>query len=1175
MYNLRIIQSILGENLQKIVISLKAGKETQEVPYIIHLSELPYQDQKNLRWYLEDYLQYPQDPNPEFANQIEKRMIEIGEDLFRRIFFGSENAIHIWEEVRSNLSDFQIEIISEDEGNSIPWELMRDPDTGNFIALEAKAFVRLNSHLCKQSTCLDIGAGSIRILLVITRPAGKGDPPFRSVASNIVKNLGTHSHFRLESLRPPTFDRLIQVLEEAKADNDPYQIVHFDGHGTYEELPEEDKALLPGTWRQGGNGYVIFENLSNTSNKKYIDGRSMGKLLAKNGVPILVLNACRSAFVEYPKTWPAGKEADDSNAHSRIKAFNSFAQDVIESGAISVVAMRYNIYVATAARFIGHLYSSLSKGLTLGESVTAGRRLLYNNPERDVGIGSRILRDWMVPIQFGFPNIRLLISRDAQKKPTLEKYELGALHIMDSKIPSSPEMDFIGGDNTLLEMDRAFDIHKVILLHAYAGSGKTAIAAEFAQWYSITGGVKGPVLFTSFQQYMPISQIINNVGQMFEVMLERSNIHWLDLSEEDKINLTIEIFKKYPVLWIWDNIEEVSGFPNNSNSSWTQEEQNRLADFLNKAASQTQAKFLLTSRREETSWLGDLPERIKVQPMNILESAELSRNIAKRHGTKLDDMANWMPLFGFAQGNPLTIIVVVNQAINQGFKTRDDILKFVAELQSGEEAFADEITDGRSRSLGASLSYGFHVFTETEKKVVSLLHLFQGFVRPKVLLLMGNMEYGLTELKSYSPDAIETLLKRASDVGLLSAAPQKGGYNVHPAIPWFLKRYFNQYYPDESRPIFAFIKAICNLGYNYFEQYKLGHQEVLDLNNDEANLLYARQLAIDYELRSEIIYLMLGLEVFYYDKGQRLEWARLVEEILPLYIDLSTDHPLIGYEDEWGTLTEWRIRLARDKLDLEEAKKLTQMRVNAYRQRAEKSSEPDTIRNLAICIYEMGQIKREMRNSDCVQDYVEAIKWADKINDTEIIAKCYLNLGNSYIYLEDIQNLELSEDYFRKSLDLKDMRDIVGKGICYCNLGYVANKRYQLGKDSGKTEKDIKADFDAALENYNKALEYLPDYAYDRKGDVYDHMVILYSYDKDYKNAQEYYQRAVECYEKAHNVFKAGNTRLHMALALEQAGSFEDALKYADAALSDYNKLGDGASSNAKSAQDLIQGLKK
>ena len=34
-----------------------------------------------------------------------------------------------------------------------------------------------------------------------------------------------------------------------------------------------------------------------------------------------------------------------------------------------------------------------------------------------------------------------------------------------------------------LALDRAFDTQRIVLLHAYAGSGKTSTAVEFARWF--------------------------------------------------------------------------------------------------------------------------------------------------------------------------------------------------------------------------------------------------------------------------------------------------------------------------------------------------------------------------------------------------------------------------------------------------------------------------------------------------------------------------------------------------------------------------------------------------------------------------------------------------------------------------------------------------------------------
>ena len=78
----------------------------------------------------------------------------------------------------------------------------------------------------------------------------------------------------------------------------------------------------------------------------------------------------------------------------------------------------------------------------------------------------------------------------------MDKQERAALE----GVPPPPDVGFFGRDATLLALDRAFDTQSAVLLHAYAGSGKTATAAEFARWYRPTGGIDGPVLFTSFEQ---------------------------------------------------------------------------------------------------------------------------------------------------------------------------------------------------------------------------------------------------------------------------------------------------------------------------------------------------------------------------------------------------------------------------------------------------------------------------------------------------------------------------------------------------------------------------------------------------------------------------------------------------------------------------------------------------
>src|ERR1700731_1277207 len=58
------------------------------------------QDREDLRWYLEDYLQHTADPAPKIAARIEKRITEIGIDLFKAVFQSTNDARDLWATLR-------------------------------------------------------------------------------------------------------------------------------------------------------------------------------------------------------------------------------------------------------------------------------------------------------------------------------------------------------------------------------------------------------------------------------------------------------------------------------------------------------------------------------------------------------------------------------------------------------------------------------------------------------------------------------------------------------------------------------------------------------------------------------------------------------------------------------------------------------------------------------------------------------------------------------------------------------------------------------------------------------------------------------------------------------------------------------------------------------------------
>ena len=81
--------------------------------------------------YLEDYLQFPEDPAPKIAARIEGRMREIGVNLFEQVLEANRGTRRLWDKMADGLADTRVEIRTGVlEAATIPWELLRDPLTG-------------------------------------------------------------------------------------------------------------------------------------------------------------------------------------------------------------------------------------------------------------------------------------------------------------------------------------------------------------------------------------------------------------------------------------------------------------------------------------------------------------------------------------------------------------------------------------------------------------------------------------------------------------------------------------------------------------------------------------------------------------------------------------------------------------------------------------------------------------------------------------------------------------------------------------------------------------------------------------------------------------------------------------------------------------------------------------
>src|SRR5262249_35144817 len=138
----------------------------------------------------------------------------------------------------------------------------------------------------------------LRVLLVIARPFGGRDVPYRTVARPVMELLQQprlRSRIHIEVLRPPTFARFVQAFEQTREDGGPsFDVVHFDGHGGFGSEPGGASPAEAFDKYQGPHGKLLFE--TEEGGKDEVEVSKLREVLGQHRVPLILLNACRSGM---------------------------------------------------------------------------------------------------------------------------------------------------------------------------------------------------------------------------------------------------------------------------------------------------------------------------------------------------------------------------------------------------------------------------------------------------------------------------------------------------------------------------------------------------------------------------------------------------------------------------------------------------------------------------------------------------------------------------------------------------------------------------------------------------------------------------------------------------------------------------------------------------------------
>jgi len=432
-------------------------------------------EQDELRWYLEAYYHWPVGLFRERAQRTEAQLPQWGAKLSAAVLDKPEcQAVKTaWHNTRTEserLFSVLVETaLLEDASDaekanantaasrlqSLPWELLHD---GKGYVSDGKYPVRIRRRLPNyDQKPPSITQLPIRILLLSPRPeqAGVGYIDHRASALPLVEGVATLGELvQVSVLTPPTLGALEKELRRASETGKPYHVVHFDGHGVYDQ--------------QHGLGALCFEDPQDSHELKnrrmqLVHADTLAVLLRDYRIPLVFLEACQTAQTD----------TDPSS---------SVAAKLLEEGIASVVAMSHSVLVATARRFVTQFYRTLAEGQRIGKAMLAGQTELMRDTFRlpIAGAGDLHLQDWFVPILYQEQHDPQLFARIPSATAQLMTVQQRQTRL--GRLPEPPPHSFIGRSRELLQVERLLEQQPYAVLRGQGGAGKTTLAVELARW---------------------------------------------------------------------------------------------------------------------------------------------------------------------------------------------------------------------------------------------------------------------------------------------------------------------------------------------------------------------------------------------------------------------------------------------------------------------------------------------------------------------------------------------------------------------------------------------------------------------------------------------------------------------------------------------------------------------
>ncbi len=983
---------------------------------------------EDLRWYLEDYLRAPFGVWQQRGPRIQAELAGWGQAVFASVF-GAGPARDAYQRAR----DRGLELVfrSAEPGLlGLPWELMRDP--GGPVAL-GLAGVSRALPVADLAATAAVPGGRLRVLMVISRPAGTGDIGYQMIARPLLERLNAvRGQVDVVVLRPPTLDALRRTLMEAVAAREPFHAVHFDGHGAQPGHirggaggPGARPVMMTG---RAAEGVLAFEKPVGGSDQVGVS--KIAAVLKDAQVPVVVLNSCQSGAV--------GKDVEDT-----------VATRLIRDGCAAVVAMAYSVYAVAAAEFMAVFYERLFAGDTVSAAVTAGRKRLFEKDARPSPKGDLPLADWLVPVHYlrrdvSFPQARIPRPSNLPSLDALLDQQRAPTTSQDSGTGSlDPVGVFVGRDDLFFDLETAARLQNVIVLHGPGGTGKTELAKAFGRWWRDTEGVDHPgwVLWHSFE---PGIASFGLDGVITEIGLTIFGADFARLDPPKRQYVVEQLLRERRLLLIWDNFETVRSMPDPTGATTPLDDAEcaKLKSFLAQLAAGSKSAVIVTSRTTE-EWLGPL-RRILVSGLAQEEAAQYARDLLvpypaaapRRARRAFGDLLEWL------DGHPLSMRLILPRLDTTDPEELLDGLHGTTPLPGGGD-------DGdRATSLAASITYSFTHLAATTRTLLPAIALFHGVAHADVLAAFSQEPGVPGRFAGASRQDWAQALDDAARVGLLTPLGA-GMYQVHPAFPAYLAERWRADDPDghdrmRDAATRALATATAALARWLYEQVRSGDSKlayaIIGLQRRTLGAMLG--YALNHRLWEQAQDIAKALNRYWGVRGLYDEASAWTDRVQLLTEDPDGTPPSLESPARalWLFITGEQANRQQQAMRLDEAES-TYRQILRMLQAQPTSSQQQS--NVAAACHQLGIVAQGRGRLEEADDwYRQSLAINEDLGNRPGLALSYHQLGMT---AQDRGRLEEADDWYRQSLAInEDLGNRPGLADSYHQLGRVAQDRGRL-----------------------------------------------------------------------------------------------------------------------------------